>query len=84
MPTLQLTREQVRRFLDADEATCEAVLAVLVDVRLLRRSDDGKYARAYGSRACIPPLRYLHRTLWNGAIALMASPCYIGLTLASE
>jgi hypothetical protein len=57
MPTLRLTQPQIRRLMDVDEDICDAVIAVLVEVGLLQRSDDGTYARATVRHALIPALR---------------------------
>ena len=46
MPGLSLTCEQVRRLYSLDDLTSEAILAALIDVRFLARSDEGRYVRA--------------------------------------
>jgi hypothetical protein len=45
MPGLHLTKPQVRRLWGLDEATVDAVLAVLEDEKFLRRTSDDTYAR---------------------------------------
>jgi hypothetical protein len=46
MPGLRLTREQAQRLWALDEATCRAILDILVDSRFLVRDADGRYKRA--------------------------------------
>jgi hypothetical protein len=46
IPGLQLTRKQVQRVWGLDPLTCDALLEKLVDVRFLRRTENGAYARA--------------------------------------
>jgi hypothetical protein len=46
IPGLQLTRKQVQRLWGLDPLTCDALLETLVDVRFLRRTENGSYARA--------------------------------------
>jgi len=45
-PGLQLTAPQARRLWNLDPATCDGLLAALVDVHFLRRTRTGAYARA--------------------------------------
>lgn len=47
-PGLHLTRSQVQRLWGLDTVTCDLLLEVLVDVRFLRRTHAGAYARADG------------------------------------
>jgi hypothetical protein len=56
LPTLQLTREQICRLLDIDVKTSEAVIAVLMEVGLLQRSPDGRFARGSDRHESIPAL----------------------------
>ena len=44
-PGLHLTKPQVQRLWGLDALTCDALLATLVNVRFLRRTHDGMYAR---------------------------------------
>jgi len=46
MPGLKLSLHQARRLWSVDEATCEGVLAALVDARFLRRSSKGLFVMA--------------------------------------
>ena len=46
VPGLDLTREQARRLWGLDQATCDSLLAALVDTRFLRRTRDNRYLRA--------------------------------------
>ena len=48
IPGLQLTKPQARRLWGLDAVTCDAVLAALVDVSFLRRTNAGAYVRADG------------------------------------
>jgi hypothetical protein len=45
IPGLHLTKPQVQRLWGLDTATCDELLEVLVDVRFLKRTDKGAYAR---------------------------------------
>ena len=45
MPGLQLTTDQARRLWGLDAQTCQRLLRVLVDVRFLARTPDGRYRR---------------------------------------
>ena len=45
-PGLHLTRKQVQRLWGLDPLTCDALLETLVNVRFLRRTENGTYARA--------------------------------------
>ena len=45
-PGLHLTRKQVQRLWGLDPLTCDALLKKLLDVRFLRRTPNGAYARA--------------------------------------
>jgi hypothetical protein len=45
MPGLRLTAGQVQRLCGVDETMCRAVLDALVDVKFLRLSADGTFAR---------------------------------------
>jgi len=45
MPGLRLTGPQAQRLLGLDGPRCQAALDALVDAHLLRRLDDGRYAR---------------------------------------
>jgi hypothetical protein len=49
-PGLRLTVEQARRYFDVDGPTCEAVLDVLSEARVLTRTPDGAYARYFPQR----------------------------------
>jgi hypothetical protein len=49
MPGLCLTKAQVERFWGLDTATSAALLAALVDVKFLRRTDRDAYVRADGA-----------------------------------
>jgi hypothetical protein len=51
-PHLRLTLPQAERHFEIDRASCEAVLAALVDAHVLARSADGRYARFF------PPLAH--------------------------
>ena len=44
-PTLRMTMPQAGRRFGIDNATCEAVLGVLVDAKVLARSQEGTYTR---------------------------------------
>lgn len=46
MPGLMLTEPQVARLLGLDREACRAVLATLVERRILRRTGSGAYVRA--------------------------------------
>lgn len=46
MPGLRLTGAQASRLWDLDRTTCQRLLNVLLDMRFLTRSDDGRYRRA--------------------------------------
>jgi hypothetical protein len=46
-PGLTLTLGNARRRFGVDEATCEAVLAALVDAGVLTRTREGAYARRF-------------------------------------
>lgn len=45
MPGLRLTVQQARRFWGLEETLCDAILSHLVEVRFLRRTRDGVFAR---------------------------------------
>jgi hypothetical protein len=45
-PGLRLTGKQARRLWNLDSVTCDALLDSLVNVRFLRRTETGAYARA--------------------------------------
>ena len=47
-PGMQLTRAQVRRLWNLDEATCSAVIEALEAERFLRRTDKNNYVRVSG------------------------------------
>jgi hypothetical protein len=57
LPALRLTRDQIRRMLDVDSQTTDAVVTALVEVGLLDGSRDGAYARATDRHTPIPGLR---------------------------
>ncbi len=46
MPGLRLTQCQAERLWRVDRRTCAAVLATLIERRVLRRATDGAYLRA--------------------------------------
>ena len=46
-PALRLTLPQARRRFTASEATCEAVLNVLVEAGVLNRTSRGQYVRLF-------------------------------------
>ena len=46
IPGLHLTKKQVQRLWSLDQAVCEELLDALVDVRFLRRTQNGAYVRA--------------------------------------
>jgi len=46
MPGLRLTRAQARRLWAVDEASCDAILAALIDARFLVYSGNVAYMRA--------------------------------------
>ena len=46
-PTLRLTVPQAERHFGIDQASCQAVLGLLVDAHVLARSADGRYARFF-------------------------------------
>lgn len=46
IPGLHLTKKQAERLWGLDSITCDAVLDALVDVKFLRRTPHGGYARA--------------------------------------
>lgn len=46
-PTLRLTLPEAERHFGIDRASCEAVLAALVDANVLARAADGRYARFF-------------------------------------
>jgi len=45
IPGLRLTQAQVQRLWSLDTVTCEALLDALIDIRFLRRTDEGAYVR---------------------------------------
>ena len=45
MPGLRLTEEQARRLWGLDAASCDALLAALVDAKFLFRTRDGAFMR---------------------------------------
>jgi hypothetical protein len=45
IPGLHLTKKQVQRLWGLDPVTCDALLESLVDVKFLRRTPSGAYAR---------------------------------------
>ena len=47
-PGMQLTRAQVQRLWNLDEATCSAVIEALETERFLRRNDKDNYVRVNG------------------------------------
>ena len=49
IPGLSLTKPQVERLWGLDPATCEALLATLVDRKFLRRTVRDAYVRADGA-----------------------------------
>ena len=62
MPGLQLTGGQARRLWNLDQATCEDILATLVEEQFLTRTARGTYLRRGGGRfgptgAAIGPLQ---------------------------
>ena len=48
MPGLRLTEAQARRLWSLDRRTCEVLLAVLVDAKLLAWQPDGRVTKADG------------------------------------
>jgi hypothetical protein len=46
IPGLSLTKQQAERLWGLDALTSEALLAALVDINFLRRTDKGAYVRA--------------------------------------
>jgi hypothetical protein len=46
-PALTLTLPSAERRFDADHVTCDAVLGVLVDAKVLTKRPDGSYARFF-------------------------------------
>jgi hypothetical protein len=50
IPGLHLTKPQVQRLWGLDEATCDELLASLVETRFLRRTHNGEYARVATGR----------------------------------
>ena len=46
MPGLMLTRAQAQRLWDVDATTCRAVLGMLTERGVLRRTPSGSYVRA--------------------------------------
>jgi len=57
LPALRLTWNQIRRLLAVDAETCTAVIAVLMEVGLLRRSCDGTFERSHQHHGSIPAPR---------------------------
>jgi hypothetical protein len=51
MPGLRLTEAQARRLWSLDRRTCEVLLAVLVDAKLLAWQPDGRVMKAEGEDA---------------------------------
>ena len=47
-PGMQLTRAQVQRLWNLDDATCSAVIEALEEERFLRRNDKNSYVRVNG------------------------------------
>jgi len=47
-PGMQLTRAQVQRLWNLDEATCSAVIEALEAERFLRRTEKDNYVRVSG------------------------------------
>ena len=46
IPGLRLTKPQVQRLWGLDQATCDALLAALIDGKFLRRTRQDAYVRA--------------------------------------
>ena len=46
IPGLHLTQPQAQRLWGLDASTCSVLLSTLVDARFLRRTTQGRYARA--------------------------------------
>jgi hypothetical protein len=44
-PGLQLSQSQVQRLWLLDPVTCDTLLNALIDIRFLKRTDEGIYAR---------------------------------------
>jgi hypothetical protein len=49
VPGLDLTRDQVKRLWGLDQATCDSLLAALVESHFLKRTRDNRYLRAADS-----------------------------------
>lgn len=46
MPGLRLTTAQAQRLWNLDREECEAVLSILIEERILKRTKDGAFVRA--------------------------------------
>ena len=51
MPGLRLTTAQAQRLWGLDRASCDALLAALVDAKFLSRTRDGAFVRSEHARA---------------------------------
>lgn len=69
MPGLRLTQKQAQRLWGMDEATCRQILEFLVEVKFLRMSDVGSYARSAEGIVAVPHLRMAKATLRHGSAA---------------
>ena len=57
IPGLHLTKKQVQRLWGLDPHTCDALLASLVDVKFLRQTPNGAYARFDTASPSVAPSR---------------------------
>jgi hypothetical protein len=53
-PQLAVTLEEAQRRFSIDRATCEALLAVLIDGRVLARTPDGAFTRYFPHARGVP------------------------------
>ena len=70
MPGLRLTQKQAQRLWGMDEATCRQILEFLVEVKFLRLSDVGSYARCGEGAVAVPDLRMAKAHLRHSAAAM--------------
>ena len=69
MPGLRLTQKQAQRLWGMDEVTCRQILEFLVEVKFLRMSDVGSYARCGEGIVAVPDLRMAKAALRHGTAA---------------
>lgn len=57
MPGLRLSVMQAQRLWGLDEPTCASLLELLIELRFLHRTGDGRFARLTEGGVLAPPLR---------------------------